>query len=101
MSLANDPVWSNGDKTVSFTLKSNYKWSNGQPITSQDVLFWWYQLKAALKESPANWAYYTPDLGIPDEVSSITAPNASTVTLHLTKAVNPTWFWQDALGAIQ
>ena len=40
MSLANDPTWSNGNKTVTFTLKSNYKWSDGQPITSKDVLFW-------------------------------------------------------------
>ncbi len=101
MSLANDPVWSNGDKTVSFTLKSNYKWSNGQPLTSQDVLFWFYLLKAALKESPANWAAYTPGLGIPDAVTSASAPNASTVTMTLNKAVNPTWFWQNMLGSIQ
>jgi peptide/nickel transport system substrate-binding protein len=101
MSLANAPVWTNGDKTVSFTLKSTYKWSNGQPLTSQDVLFWYYLLKAALKESPANWAAYTPGLGIPDEVSSVSAPNASTVTMTLTKAVNPTWFWQDMIGDIQ
>lgn len=101
MSLANDPTWSNGDKTVSFTLKSNYKWSDGKPITSQDVLFWYYLLKAALKESPANWAAYTPGLGIPDEVASVSAPDSSTVTMKLTKAVNPTWFWQDMLGTIQ
>ena len=101
MSLANDPVWSNGDKSVTFTLKSNYKWSDGQPITSQDVLFWYYQLKAALKESPANWAYYTPNLGIPDQVASISAPNASTVTIDLKTAVNPTWFLEDAIGVIQ
>ncbi len=101
MSLANDPVWSNGDKTVTFTLKSNYKWSNGDPVTSQDVLFWWYLMKAAIKESPANWAYYTPGLGIPDQVKSISAPNASTVVMNLTAAVNPTWFWEDSLGAIQ
>jgi peptide/nickel transport system substrate-binding protein len=101
MSLANDPVWSNGNKTVTFTLKSNYKWSNGDPVTSKDVLFWWYEMKAAIKESAANWAYYTPGLGIPDEVASISAPNASTIQMNLTKAVNPTWFWQDSLGAIQ
>ena len=101
MSLADDPVRSNGDTTVTITLKSNYKWSDGQPITSKDVLFWWYEMKAALKENAANWAYYTPGLGIPDQVSSITAPNASTVQMTLTKAVNPTWFWQDELGAIQ
>ena len=101
MSLANDPTWSNGNKTVTFTLKSNYKWSDGTPITSKDVLFWYDEMKAAIKASPANWAYYTPGLGIPDQVASISAPNSSTVQMNLTKAVNPTWFWQDQLGAIQ
>ena len=42
MSLANDPVWSNGDTTATITLKSNYKWSDGQPITSRDVLFFYF-----------------------------------------------------------
>jgi peptide/nickel transport system substrate-binding protein len=101
MSLANTPTWTNGDKTVTFTLKSNYKWSDGTPITSKDVLFWWYEMKAAIKASPANWAYYTPGLGVPDQVASISAPNSSTVQMNLTKAVNPTWFWQDQLGVIQ
>lgn len=101
MSLANDPTWSNGDKTVTFTLKSNYKWSDGQPITSKDILFWWYEMKAALKASPANWAYYTPGLGIPDEVASISAPDSSTIQMNLTKSVNPTWFQENELGAIQ
>ena len=101
MSLANEPVWSNGDTSVTFTLKSNYKWSNGDPITSADVLFWFYETKAALKESPANWVAYTPGLGVPDEVKSISAPNASTVTMQLTKAVNPTWFQEDEIGDIQ
>ena len=101
MSLANDPVWTNGDKTVTFTLKSNYKWSDGSPLTSKDVLFWWYEMKAAIKLSAANWAYYTPGLGVPDQVSSITAPDASTIQMTLTKAVNPIWFWQDSLGSIQ
>jgi len=101
LSLANDPTWSNNDQTVSFTLKSNFKWSDGQPVTSQDVLFWYYEMKAALKQSDANWAYYTPGLGIPDQVSSISAPNASTVTINLNKSVNPEWFQLNELSAIQ
>ena len=101
MSLANEPTWTNGDKTISFTLKSNYKWSDGQPLTAQDVLLWFYLLKAALKESPANWGPYTPGLGLPDEVASISAPSASTVTMTLTKSVNPTWFVEDELGSLQ
>jgi peptide/nickel transport system substrate-binding protein len=101
MSLANEPVWSDGDKTVSFTLKPGYKWSDGQPITAKDVLLWYYVLKAGLKESPANWAPYTPDVGIPDEVASISAPSATTVTMKLKVAVNPTWFQENELGDIQ
>lgn len=101
LSLANEPTWSNNDQTVSFTLKSQFKWSDGQPVTSQDVLFWFDELKAALKQSPANWAYYTPKLGIPDQVTSMTAPNASTVTINLNKPVNPEWFQLNELSAIQ
>jgi peptide/nickel transport system substrate-binding protein len=100
MSLADDPVYSNGDKTLTITMKSNYKWSDGQPITAQDFLFTYYEIKAATKESPANDAYYTPGLGFPDDVKSISAPNSSTVVINLTGAVNPTWYTEDELGSV-
>ena len=60
MSIANPPVYSNGNKTVTITMKSNYKWSNGQPITANDLLFNIDLIKAAIKASPANWAGYVP-----------------------------------------
>ena len=100
MSLANPPKWSNGDKTVTIPMKSTYKWSNGQPVTSRDVLFWFDEVRAALKESPANWGPYTPGLGIPDQITSVTAPNASTLVINLNKTVNPQWFWEDELSAV-
>ena len=49
MSIANPPVYSNGDKTVTISLKSSYKWSNGQPITANDMLFFIDLVKAAIK----------------------------------------------------
>jgi peptide/nickel transport system substrate-binding protein len=101
LSLAGDPTVSNGDKTFTVTLKSSYTWSDGKPITSQDVLFWYDLMKAAVAASPANWAYYTPGIGMPDQVASVTAPNASTVVFTMKSAVNPTWFWQNELGVIQ
>jgi peptide/nickel transport system substrate-binding protein len=101
MSLAEEPKFSNGDKTVTITMKSNYKWSDGKPLTSQDVLFWIDEMKAAVKESPANWAGYTPGVGIPDELASATTPNASTIVINLKKAYNPSWFIQDQFGAVQ
>jgi peptide/nickel transport system substrate-binding protein len=99
MSLAEDPVWSNNDQTVTITMK-NYKWSNGQPVTSQDVAFTLDLTKAAVKESPANWYAYSPDLGIPDEIASISTPDAKTIVLNLTKPVNPSWFFEDELGSV-
>jgi len=100
MSLAYAPVWSNGDKTVSITLKSNFRWSDGQPISAKDVLFFFDEVEAAVKEDPANWGPYSPGLGIPDEVASASTPNSSTVVFNLKKAVNPGWFLDDELSAI-
>ena len=40
MSLADAPVYSNGDKTVTVRMKTNYRWSDGQPLTSKDALFY-------------------------------------------------------------
>ena len=100
MSLAEPPKWSSGDTVVTVTLKSSYKWSDGQPITSKDVLFFFDEIKAAVKENPANWGPYTPGLGPPDDVASVAAPNASTIVFTLKKAVNPGWFYDDELSAL-
>ena len=97
MSIANPPVYSNGDKTVTISLKSNYKWSNGQPITANDMLFFIDLIKAAIKESPANWAGYVPG-HFPDNMVSTSEPNSTTLVLNLSSAVNPTWFTEDILG---
>ena len=101
MSLADTPVYSNGDKTVTVHMKTNYRWSDGQPLTSKDALFFLDMVRAGVKESGANWGQYTPHLGIPDQVVSASAPNATTLVLHLNKAVNPAWFTADGLYYIQ
>ncbi|MBV8431996.1 MAG: hypothetical protein JO244_12575 [Solirubrobacterales bacterium] len=85
------PVYSNGNKTVTITLKPGLKWSDGQPIVANDVAFWFYLLKAAIKESPANWGQYSPGL-MPDNVSSVTTSGTNTVIFHLTGPYNPGFF---------
>ena len=100
MSLAYAPKWSNGDKTVSITLKSSYKWSDGRPITARDVLFFFDEVKAAVSEDAANWASYSPGLGIPDEVANAATPDVSTVVFTMKRAVNPEWFLDDELSAL-
>jgi peptide/nickel transport system substrate-binding protein len=97
LSLANLPVYSDGDRTVSITLKNSYAWSDGTPVTANDLLFDIDLIKAAIRVSPADWAYYEPG-GFPDDLASAAEPDASTLVLHLTKPVNPAYFTEDILG---
>ncbi|MFG1977160.1 ABC transporter substrate-binding protein [Nonomuraea fuscirosea] len=43
--LALDHKWSNKGKSVTFTLRQNVKWSDGQPFTADDVAFTFQMLK--------------------------------------------------------
>jgi peptide/nickel transport system substrate-binding protein len=99
MSIANTPTYSNGDKTVTISMKSNFKWSNGTAITANDVLFFVDLVKAAVKASPANWASYVPG-HFPDDLVSTSEPNSSTLVLNLKDTVNPNYFTEDLLSAI-
>ncbi len=98
LSVANPPTWSNGDKTMTITLKP-WKWSNGQTISSKDMLFTFDMIKAGVKASPSNWAPYVPGY-FPDIISSMSTPNASTIVVNMSKAVNPTWLEYDILGSV-
>ena len=93
-SLANPPVFSNNDKTVTITMK-NYKWSNGEQVSSRDVILWMNLLKA----NKADWAAYVPG-AFPDNVVSYSAPDANTVVFNLDKSYNPTWFTYNELSQI-
>jgi len=97
MSIANPATYTNGDKTVTVSLKSSYKWSNGQPITANDLLFYIDLMKAGLKASPANWEGYVPG-HFPDNLVSTSEPNSTTLVMNLKSAVNPSYFTNDLLG---
>jgi peptide/nickel transport system substrate-binding protein len=101
LSLAYMPTYSNDDKTVTVKLKSTYKWNDGQPVTAQDTLFYLDELRAAVRESGANWGSYSPGVGIPDQVVSASTPNATTLVLNLNKPVNPMWFTENNLALIE
>ena len=98
LSVANPPTWSNGDKTMTITVKP-WKWSNGQTLSSKDLLFTFDMIKAAVKASSANWAPYVPGY-FPNTVTSMSMPNATTLVVNLSKAVNPAWMEEDILGSV-
>ena len=61
LSLAGAPVWSSNSKSVTITLKP-YKWSNGETVTSTDILFWMNMYKV----EKDNFGGYVPG-GLPGQ----------------------------------
>lgn len=94
LSLAAQPVYSNGGKTATITLK-DYKWSNGTAVTSADVMFWFNMAKAEKK----NFAAYVPGQ-FPDNIVSATAPDAKTVVFNTDKAYSQQWLLYNQFSQI-
>lgn len=86
LSVADAPVYSNGNTVVTITLKP-YVWSDGKAVTSRDVLFWINLLRA----NKENWGEYAPGY-FPDDLASVATPSATKVVLTLKSAVDPDWF---------
>jgi peptide/nickel transport system substrate-binding protein len=93
------PTISNGGKTFTITLNPAYKWSNGSTVSSTDVLFDIALIKAAIAISPSDYAGFAPGQ-FPLNLTSVTAPNASTVVFTFNKAYNPNWITIDEIGSI-
>jgi peptide/nickel transport system substrate-binding protein len=89
LSLASKPVYSDHDQTVTVTMKRNYRWSDGQPVTVSDVQFF-FQLEAAGVKL-GKYAPYVPG-DMPDDITSVTYHGPYQFTLHLNHPYNPVWF---------
>jgi peptide/nickel transport system substrate-binding protein len=94
LSIGNRPVYSDGDRVVTITLK-HYVWSDGETVSARDVGFWINMLKA----NKANWANYVPG-EFPDNVVSWTALDPTTIRLRLNASYNPFWFTYNELSQI-
>ncbi len=93
-SLANLPVWSNGGKTVTITLK-HFMWSNGTQVSAQNIEFWLNMEQAV---GATDYGAYT---GFPnDQVTSMTAASPTTLVLNLNKAYNQQWFLYNELAQV-
>jgi peptide/nickel transport system substrate-binding protein len=97
LSLASSPEYGSGDTTATIAMKSNYKWSNGESVTADDVLFFLNMLHAEAPNS--NWYDYVPGY-IPDNIKSVSTSGSSALTITLTKAVDPTWFTYNQLSQV-
>jgi peptide/nickel transport system substrate-binding protein len=93
-SIATAADFAADDKSVKITLGDRH-WSDGKPITSQDVKFWFDLIKANKKE----WAGYSPGQA-PDNWTSLKADDDRHVTLTFDKAYNPQWMLANELQYI-
>ena len=92
LSLAYAPTFSGN--TVTIKLKP-YKWSNGQAVTAQNVMFWLNMLQAV---GDVDWGAYT---GFPNTVvSHIKAVSSTELTMTMDKAYSHNWFLYNELSQI-
>ncbi|MCY0889343.1 MAG: peptide ABC transporter substrate-binding protein [Alicyclobacillaceae bacterium] len=75
-------------------LNPKWHWSNGQPVSSKDVLFTWNVIKAAsAANAPSPWPYIGVGAGdIPNGVKSVVENSEHEVTFTLDKPANQHWF---------
>jgi len=85
-SIANVPVWSDGDRVVTFTLK-HYVWSNGQPVTTRDISFFINLVKAV----GTSWGNYTAG-DFPYNVRSVRIESSTRMSLVLDEPYNPAYY---------
>jgi len=78
--LASSYKWNSDNTQVTFTIRPNVKWSDGQAFTADDVAFTFN----TMKQYPA-----ADGLGVWSFLSSVTAPDANTVVMTFQKAYPP------------
>ena len=96
LSIANAPTVTNSGKTFTINLK-NWKFSDGTDINARSVIFFLNVVKA----EAGVWAGYTPGVGIPDKIQSVTqGANDHQVVITTKVAYNSQWALANLLGLI-
>ncbi|MBV9789172.1 MAG: ABC transporter substrate-binding protein, partial [Chloroflexi bacterium] len=84
--LATDYKWSEDNKTLTFTLRENVKWSDGQPFTANDVAFTFNLLQ---KTSGLIGSGAVAMNGDTAYVESVAAPDEKTVVFTFKQVFTP------------
>ena len=93
LSLAYPPVY-RGNQAI-IKLKTNYRWSDGTPVTAQNVMFWMNMIKA----EPTKWGGYIKNF-FPDNISSYKAVGDHEIVLTIKGPFSRPWFTANELSQI-
>jgi peptide/nickel transport system substrate-binding protein len=91
-SMAYPPTYSDNNQEVTIRLKP-YKWSNGESVDADDILFWQNLITADVSDD-CNFSPGTYPLNI----TSVKVDNPSEVTFKLNRSYSPTWFTYNELS---
>jgi len=94
LSPADAPIYSDGGRTVTITLKG-WKWSDGEAVDAKDVVFFLNMAEA----EKATWYAYVPGL-LPDNVVSYQATSTDALTIHLNRAYSSLWYTYNQLSEL-
>jgi peptide/nickel transport system substrate-binding protein len=94
LSPADQPVYSNGGKTVVVNLKG-WKWSDGETVNADSLIFF---LNMAESEK-TTWYAYSSGL-LPDNVVSYKATGPDQVTFQLNGAYSSLWYTYNQLSEL-
>jgi peptide/nickel transport system substrate-binding protein len=94
LSLARGPRFSNGNRTVTLTLK-RWRFADGQVVDARSVMFFLNMYRA----DPTAFCGYNAGFGIPDQVRSASG-TADTVHINFVTPVNRNWMLYNYLSEI-
>ncbi|MGH9917343.1 MAG: ABC transporter substrate-binding protein, partial [Nitrososphaerales archaeon] len=94
VSLAQPPVYSDNGSQAVINLKS-YKWSNGEAVDANDVLFFLNLLHA----EKANFYAYLPGT-IPDNITNVTVNSPTQLTIKFNNSYNSFWMTYNQFSEI-
>jgi len=108
-SIAQSIAVSNNNQTFTVTLNPKWTWSNGNPVTANDVAFS-AVLEAASCASGSPYTYGGCTVGGLNPLGtvggngvgwmSVSTPSATTFSITVNKPVNPIWFEHNGLGQL-
>ena len=93
-SIGRKPVFSDGNRTVTVTLNRGWRWSDGLPVTTADVRFF-FELEAAAVKAGKYAPYVAGEM--PADIVNVSYPGPYKFVLHLKRPYSAQWFTDNQL----
>lgn len=102
-SIASAITWNKTGTVYTVKMNPKWHWSNGTPVTAQDVIFEWNLIVAASSpNAPAPWPWVgAGPYSLVSLAKSVKAVGKYEVVVTLNNPVNQLWFLINSLGSLQ